>query len=408
MSPPDTPANTFRVATAPPSGTLQRATTESLDFSEVFSAKPTTYSAMGLPAGLTLDPTTGKLTGITGATGEHLVTLTATASDNQTAVTSFTLTLTDTNTAPVLAMPLEDFALRQDAFVPVSLDLDSYFVDTDVADVLSFRTSGSLPEGLSFSGPNTLESELSRTPTDGPQAQAVVEGTLNRQALEGLYTLTITVSDGHKDGYLIEELVITIKAQGNTAPVLRPEALPLENSLKRGEGVKLTLNELFIDPDYGSSAPTYGVSGLPDGLALSDGKITGMVSDSVASGVMIASVTVSDGEDSRVFEFSMTIVADEANRAPRLKQAPGNQILPENRSFSLDLEDVFEDQDSGDTLTYQVSSERAGADDPVAGLPAGLVLSEDGRRRGRTLHLIGGGERRGGRDGRPHDDAHDC
>ena len=360
--------------------------------------------------GLILDPATGRLTGATEATGEHVVTLTATASDNQTAVTSFTLTMTDANSAPVLAKPLEDFTLRQDKPVPVSLDLDSYFTDTDVADVLSFRTSGSLPEGLSFSGPNTLESELSRTPTDGPQAQAVVEGTLDRQAREGSYTLTLTVDDGSKDGHLIEELVITIKAQGNTAPVLRSDALPLERSLKRGEGVDLTLDEFFTDPDYGSPALTYEVSGLPDGLALSDGKITGMVSAEVASGVVIASVTVSDAEDSRVFEFSMTIMEDGANRAPRLKQVPGDQnlILPENRLFSLDLDEVFEDQDSGDTLTYQVSSERAGVDGPVAGLPAGLVLSEDGRRRGRTLHLIGGGERRGGRDGRPHDDAHDC
>ena len=234
MSPTESPANTFSVATAPSSGTLQRATTEDVDFSEAFSTQPAAYSSTGLPSGLMLDPATGRLTGATEATGEHVVTLTATASDDQTAVTSFTLTLTDTNTAPVLAMPLEDFTLRQDAFVSVSLDLNTFVKDTDVTDTLRFRASGNLPEGLSFSGPNVIESELSSTPTDDSQANAAVAGTLSNQALEGSYTLTITVDDGSKDGVLIEKLVITIKAQGNTAPVLRSDALPLESSLKRG------------------------------------------------------------------------------------------------------------------------------------------------------------------------------
>ncbi len=381
MNPPaSTPATPFSVETAPSSGTLQRTKVEDLDFSNVFSSTPTTYSATGLPEGLTLDTTTGRLTGATERTGPHVVTLTATASDGQKAITSFTLTLTDANSAPVLAMPLENFTLRQDQPVSVSLALDSFFTDTDVTDMLLFRASGSLPAGLEFEGPNaTIEGELSSTPTsasaDGPQANAVLEGSID-QAQEGSYTLTLTVNDGNSDGHLIEELVITV-APGNTAPILRP-GLVLEHAFKRDEALSLTLAEFFTDPDYGSEAPTYAVleSELPAGLSLSDdGTITGMVSAEGVAGVVVVTVTVSDTEASPEFEFSLTLIEEGTNRPPRVKQALGDQILPENRSFTLDLEDVFEDQDSEDTLTYQVSAERAGVEGPIVGLPAGLVLS---------------------------------
>ncbi|MFD3330396.1 putative Ig domain-containing protein, partial [Streptomyces sp. NPDC058701] len=54
---------------------------------------PVRYTATGLPWGLTLDPTTGRITGKPWATGTLRITATATDTTPTTATTTFPLTL---------------------------------------------------------------------------------------------------------------------------------------------------------------------------------------------------------------------------------------------------------------------------------------------------------------------------
>jgi len=83
--------------------------TDSLNISSFFSdadGDPLTYAASGLPAGLTIDPTTGLVSGriapeASGPTGEAVYTVTVTASDGKGGTTSVTFHYTILNLPPI-------------------------------------------------------------------------------------------------------------------------------------------------------------------------------------------------------------------------------------------------------------------------------------------------------------------
>ena len=139
-----------------------------------------TYSANGLPAGLSISPATGLISGTIGfaADGSHPVTVTVTDGIVATPVsTDFDWVVSGTNGPPVFDQDLGD---RTDA-EGETINLPAPATDPD-GDVLVFAATG-LPDGLAIS------------PTTG-----TISGEIGTNAADSSpFDVTITVSDGLAD-----------------------------------------------------------------------------------------------------------------------------------------------------------------------------------------------------------------
>ncbi len=135
-----------------------------------------TYSATGLPTGLTIDGATGLISGqlTTASAGVHQVT--ATASDGALSHSqTFPWTVTEVNQAPILAS-LAPQASAEGAHISLPVSA----IDPD-GDSLIYNASG-LPPSLTIDA-----------------ATGLIQGTLSH-ASAGAYTVVVTVSDGRLSG----------------------------------------------------------------------------------------------------------------------------------------------------------------------------------------------------------------
>ena len=103
-----------------------------------------TYSATGLPGGVTISPTTGVISGTLSATSSGSYNTVITVSDGTlTDTDSFTWTVTNANQAPVFSTDITDQTNAEGN--TVSLDADASDADLDA---LVYSASG-LPAGIS-------------------------------------------------------------------------------------------------------------------------------------------------------------------------------------------------------------------------------------------------------------------
>ena len=132
---------------------------------------PLTFSATGLPPGLSIDPTTGRITGTITDTAEREYTVTVTVS-NGTDSSSTTFIYVVTNPSPTLTNPGDQTSPESTAVM-----LQVVATDPD-GDPLTFSATG-LPPGLSINS-----------------ATGLITGTLSDTAATGSpYLVTVTVSD---------------------------------------------------------------------------------------------------------------------------------------------------------------------------------------------------------------------
>ena len=289
------------------------------------------YQATGLPAGLSLNSSTGAVSGALGYTvsvgSPYSVTVTVDDGQGGTDTASFTWTVADRNGVPVLTTP----AAQSDAEgETVTLTLGA--TDPD-GDTLTYGATG-LPTGLSLDGPT-----------------GAITGTLDYAAsADSPHTVTVTVSDGDLSDAVTLTWTVT---NTNRAPALTD---PGVQAGAEGQTVALTL--AATDPD--GDALTYGATGLPAGLALdpSTWAITGTVDYAAsAASPYTVTVTATDGDLSDSATFAWTVT--NTNRAPALTD-PGSQVSAEGETVALTL--AATDPDS-DVVTYGAT-----------GLPVGLSL----------------------------------
>lgn len=136
---------------------------------------PTSYTASGLPAGLSIDTTLGVISGSISAIGVYPVTLTATNSSGTSP--QFTLTITITASPPFISSPLTAFGSVGTGF--------TYTITASGSAPLTF-TATPLPPGLVFSG-----NMITGTPT-----------------VEGTYGVTLTATNSL--GTNAQTLIISI------------------------------------------------------------------------------------------------------------------------------------------------------------------------------------------------------
>jgi cyanophycinase-like exopeptidase len=241
-----------------------------------------TYSAGGLPPGLSIDTTTGLISGFIPAgaadNGPYSATV---AASNGTVSSSQTFTWTVTPRVTLTAPP-DQSSVEGDS---VSLQVAA----SEPGATLTY-SGDSLPPGLSINSGTGL---ISGTVAAGASAG-------------GPYTVTVTATDGTYSAS--QSFTWTIKHSNNTPPTL---ANPGAQSNAAGDPVFLTLTAADADND----PLTFTATGLPSGLSIdpASGAITGTVDGiAVDPTPYSVTVTVSDGNGGSASQTFSWVVNDSA------------------------------------------------------------------------------------------------
>lgn len=284
-----------------------------------------TYSASGLPQGLSINSQTGEITGTIplGSAGSYNVTVTATNLPGASATTAFTWVVSAQN--PVATSPGNQSGVEGNS---VSLTVPV----TNPGNYALTFSAANLPPGLSIN------------------SQGVISGTISTgDAAQGPYTVTVTISNNH-GGSTNTQFTWTI--------VARNPVLPATANQTSVEGSVISLSETATDP--GGYPLTYAAAGLPTGLSIdaATGAITGTVATGdAAQGPYQVTVTASNsygGSVSRNFTWTVTA-------AQTVIAAIGNQSSKEGNQVSLQVSST---DPGGYSLTYAAS-----------GLPSGLSIN---------------------------------
>ncbi len=282
-----------------------------------------TYLADGLPSGLSIDSSTGVISGTVGsladANSPYTVTVTASAGMMGTGSASQTFAWTVKPRVQVEAPGNQAVAAGDTILLPVS--------GTDaLAGTLAWSVTG-LPSGLSIDS-----------------ATGTISGTVALGAeFSSPYSVTVTASDGTASGSTTIPWTVAHLGLADSGPQTGAD----------GTTVSLTLHGTDADSD----TLTYSATGLPSGLGIDSatGVISGTLGSSADAGSpYLATVTVSDGTDSVSRQILWTVTqVGVAN--------PGGQTSLEGDTISLQV--LAPAPPGAGALVYS-----------AAGLPAGLVI----------------------------------
>jgi RHS repeat-associated protein len=327
---------------------------------------PLTYAASGLPAGLSIDSSTGVISGTISYSaaetpgGSYTVTLTA--SDGRlTGAATFGWTVADTNRPPAFKAPPAQQNSNEGAAVTGP---DVSATDPD-GDAVSYSASG-LPTGLSIN------------------ASGVITGTVSNSAGQtsgGSYSVLITATDSH-GAWSQEAFGWTIN--DTTTPTV---TAPADQHGAEGD----TVTGLAVVAADGDSDPlTYAATGLPTGLSIdsSTGLISGTISYSAAEtsgGNYTVTVTASDGRLTGSASFAWTVA--DTNRPPVFNSAaPGAQT--NNEGDTVANLDVSVTDPDADPITYSASGLPAGLSINSTGVISGTIGSSAGQTSGGGYTVI--------------------
>jgi ELWxxDGT repeat protein len=292
-----------------------------------------TYSAVGLPPGLSINAGTGLISGTVGnqagAPSQHTVTLTVTNEAAFTASTTFTWKVSDPTT-PAVASPGD-----QQTFAGQGVSLAVSASDAD-GDPLTYAAVG-LPSGLSIDPVTGVISGKATTP--------------------GTAVVTVRAGDGQTTGSASFSWTVL----PNPPPVVTS---PGDQGNNEGNTVSLAIQVGDADGD----TLTYSAGGLPTGLAINSG--TGVIAGTLgnqAAGTWHVTVYVSDGVNTSTTAFLWTV----GDLTPPVVQAPGPQHNNEGNTITLAV--VAGDAD-GDPLTFS-----------AANLPPGLSINSSTGKISGTL-----------------------
>ncbi len=291
----------------------------------------TTFSATGLPTGLSIDPNTGDITGTIDAraAGDYTVVVSGTDDGVVQGTVTFTWNVADT-TPPVLTAPPNQNNNEGDTITPITVAA----VDAD---------AGTFTDVVN--GKHTLPTGLSIDPNTG-----VISGTIGSRA-EGTYTVTITASD---DGFQSTPVTFTWNVADTTPPTLTNPGDQTDN-----EGDTVTLAIKATDAD------TFSATGLPTGLSIDSN--TGIISGTIdprAAGTYTVNVSAADnGYPSNPVTFTWTV----KDTTPPAITNPGTENNNEGDKVNLQIQ--AQDAETG-TFTDVVNGKHT--------LPTGLTIGANG------------------------------
>nr|WP_245000303.1 Ig-like domain-containing protein [Marinobacter daepoensis] len=354
-------------------------------FTDADASDTLTYSASGLPDGLTLDEATGRITGTPvpsasqgGSNGVYQVTITA--EDSQGATVDQTFTWTVTNPAPVAADDTgttdQDSELNMDAASGVlANDADP---DGDALTVSAVDGNAS-QVGTAVAGDNggefTLNADGSYTFNPNGAFDHLAVGESAQTSIQ------YTVDDGEGG---TDTATLTVTVTGTNEAPETSGSIPKQTDVDDVTITDLDVSGYFTDGDT-SDTLTYSASGLPDGLTLDEatGRITGTPAPSASQhgpagdGVYQVTITAKDSQGATVdqtFEWTVT------NPAPVAADDTGTTDQDSELNMDAASGVLANDADpDGDALKVSAVDGNASLDVPVAGSNGGkFTLKADG------------------------------
>ncbi len=291
------------------------------------TGNPTSYGATGLPGGLSINPTTGLISGSPNNPGVFVGTVSAT-------------NLLGTGTAPITINVLPSTPTGPVATVPV---ITSPTVAAgQVGQALSFQVGGSgNPTSYGATG---LPAGLSIDPTSG-----LISGTPGQS---GVFTTTVNASNGLGTGSA--PLTLTILPDNGGTPVL---SLPTITSPTAASG---QVGQLLTYQIGATGSPTsYGATGLPAGLMVD--AATGLISGTpTQDGLFTANITATNAQGTTSTPLTLTVL-------------PNNPVAPVLTLPTVTSPVVASGQ-VGQALSYQIGATGSPTSYGASGLPSGLSL----------------------------------
>ncbi|WP_426359187.1 beta strand repeat-containing protein [Pseudocolwellia sp. HL-MZ19] len=313
-----------------------------------------TFTATGLPPGLSLDVNTGVITGTVAnnisTTGPYSVTITANDGNGESINTSFTWAF---NNVPPIAD--DDIATTaEDEFVVISV-LDN---DTDPDnDTLTVIVASASHGTVTIAG-------------DGQSITYTPDADFN-----GVDIINYRISDG-QSGESTATVTVTVNAV-NDAPIVNTP-LPDEAAID-GQDVSIDFNPYFSDVD--GDTLTFTATGLPAGISING--TTGVVSGTFASDASQSSpytitIIAGDGNGTSVSDsFSWTI------DNPPLQANPDTNTVTENGTLNIPASSGVLSNDAdpdGDNISVaEVDNSNANVGNVVSGSFGGsFIINADG------------------------------
>ncbi|HMF17532.1 MAG TPA: putative Ig domain-containing protein [Gemmataceae bacterium] len=312
-----------------------------------------TYSASGLPAGLSMDPATGLVCGtITAAAGNYLVTVTA--ADTSNSALSATMTFPWT----VLPNPIRIVNPGMQS----SYDGQTVSLQVNVANLMSGATvnysAAGLPPGLNIDSTTGL---IAGTIADNADAQ--VSG--------GVYSPVLTVT-----GSAGTQASLTINWTVHPVVTVIPSQATLMNSVG---AVLSTPLQLVFATDANGNGLTYAATGLPAGLSIDPS--TGLVSGTItgAAGSYSVTVTASDATNS-AFSASTTVTWIIISPSPAVTVANlGTQSNQVGDTLTNSVQVVSASDAAGNAIVYTATGLPDGLTmDAATGLVSGTITANAG------------------------------
>lgn len=235
------------------------------------------YSVTGLPAGLTIDPASGVISGTivhdaSGPTGERVYTVTVTASDGRGGTTPITFRYTVLNLPPVA----ENDTATTTEDTPVDIPILANDSDPDGDDAEVIRVNNVV---LTVGGPAVATSNgLVQLVLDG-SGQQVLRFTPNTN-YNGQEAFTYTIDDGN--GGVDTATVTVMVTDTNDDPVVTN---PIPDRVRAdGQSFTYDTSDFFNDPD--GDTLNYVITGLPAGLTYdpATGVISGTIDHNASQG----------------------------------------------------------------------------------------------------------------------------
>lgn len=235
------------------------------------------YSATGLPSGLSISEDAGLITGTVSTVGDYSSTVTVSDSNGGSANITFTwVVAVADNEPPVVSNPGV-----QDGIVEESVNLQ---IEASGSSPLSYSATG-LPTGLSIN-----------------ESTGLISGTLSTA---GEYSSMVTVTDSNSESAQITITWLIILG-GEVDPPTVTSPGNQENQV--GDSISLQIEASGVSP------LSYSATGLPTGLSISES--TGLISGTLSTaGEYSSKVAVNDSDsNSGLTEISFTwLVSDDSN-----------------------------------------------------------------------------------------------
>jgi len=329
-----------------------------VDAGDELSFTATLEDGSALPGWLTIDETTGVLSGTPSNDDVGVLNVKVTATDlaGSSASDVYQLTVTNENDAPTVETVIPDASTAEDA--AYSYDASVNFTDVDAGDELSFTAT--LEDGSALPGWLTID-----------ETTGVLSGTPSNDDV-GVLNVRVTATDlagaSVSDVY---QLTVTNENDAPTVETVIPDASTAEDAAYSYDA---SVN--FTDVDAGDelsfTATQEDGSALPGWLTIDE--TTGVLSGTPENGdvgVFNVKVTATDLAGASVSDvYQLTVTAMSVNTPPQLINPISDTSTAEGVLYSYDASANFMDDDAGDTLTYSATLEGGMA------LPDWLTIDE--------------------------------